>query len=686
MTDPVSKAARGAVLLAMAAAALLIAQHVAGRALRDALFLSSFPSSALPRAMLAAAAVGLLGVLGASRLMASFGPGRVIPSLLLASAALHVLAWNLLGPAPRAAVLLTYLHVSIIGGIAVSGFWSVVNERFDPYTVRNIATRLGVGLAAGGVLGGIAARSFSNAYGLPPMLLALAASSTLAALGVRALSSGSSALETSTSELPAPRSETSGSYLGFMAALVTLTGLSSAVVDFTFKASVSAKLESGTGLVGFFAVFYMVVSVVAVVLQLTASRWVLGQFGLGVGLASVPAAVVVLGTLGMAVPATWVMVLLRGSGVVLESSLFRAAYEPLYAPLPVAQKRTKKTLIDVACDRLGEALGSGAVLLVGTLVGPALGGRLGLAVAVIASAAAAWTASRLERGYVAELAASLRSGRVTLDTHEVKDATTRLTLSQTQLEVDRAALLRQVETLRSGGAPSVPPHKPASELVSALESGDVARINRILRSEPLDKDHASLVIPCLEHDETAEAAVFALRRVASKIPGQLVDVLLDEERPLKLRRRIPRVLRTAAHPRVVRGLSEALTAAEPDIRLRSALALRDISTTTPELSPPRRVVLDAMTRELELAHAGMLDQVFILLGFVVEREPLALALRALSFDDEKLRGTALEYLENVVPEPIRSAIWPHLQPGHAPRQAQVRTPSQIAAELRRSMG
>ena len=37
-----------------------------------------------------------------------------------------------------------------------------------------------------------------------------------------------------------------------------------------------------------------------------------------------------------------VMVVLRASGVSLETSLFRAAYEPLYAPLPVSQKRATK--------------------------------------------------------------------------------------------------------------------------------------------------------------------------------------------------------------------------------------------------------------------------------------------------------------------------------------------------------
>jgi hypothetical protein len=516
------------------------------------------------------------------------------------------------------------------------------------------------------------------------MLLGLAASSAVAAIGVRALSAGSSALDRTQPVAPNSGSATSTRYLGFMAALVTLSGLSSAVVDFVFKTQISAKLDSGPALVGFFALFYMVVSVVSVVLQLTVARFMLSHFGLGVGLASLPVAVIGLGLLGIAVPGTWVMVLLRGSGVVLESSLFRAAYEPLYAPLPVAQKRAKKTLIDVACDRFGEALGSGSVLLLAAFA-PALSARAGLGVAVAASACAAWLATRLERGYIAELAASLRSGRVRLDENEVKDATTRLTLSQTQLELDRDALLRQIEALRRGTA-GAPDPKPASELQLALESGETERINRALLAGPVEQELASRMLPWLERDETQDAVVVALRSIATKIPGQLIDALLDQERPLKLRRRIPRVLRTAAHPRVVRGLADALAAPEPEIRLRAALALGDLARKNPELSPPRRVVLEAAERELTLAHEGMLDHVFILLGLVLDREALELSLRALGTQDEKLRGTALEYLEHVIPEPIRAGIWPHLQPGRRPRQARTRTPSEIAAELRRTMG
>jgi AAA family ATP:ADP antiporter len=55
-----------------------------------------------------------------------------------------------------------------------------------------------------------------------------------------------------------------------------------------------------------------------------------------------------------------------------------------------------------------------------------------------------------------------------------------------------------------------------------------------------------------------------------------------------------------------------------------------------------------------------LEHVFAILSLIFEREPMRLALRALSGDDETLRGTALEYLEQVLPADLKAPLWPFL--------------------------
>ena len=44
-------------------------------------------------------------------------------------------------------------------------------------------------------------------------------------------------------------------------------------------------------------------------------------------------------------------------------SLFRAGYEIFYTPMPPAEKRAAKSIIDVGFDRLGDAVGGGLVRL-----------------------------------------------------------------------------------------------------------------------------------------------------------------------------------------------------------------------------------------------------------------------------------------------------------------------------------
>jgi hypothetical protein len=67
--------------------------------------------------------------------------------------------------------------------------------------------------------------------------------------------------------------------------------------------------------------------------------------------------------------------------------------------------------------------------------------------------------------------------------------------------------------------------------------------------------------------------------------------------------------------------------------------------------------LDAVVRD----RAGQsLAHVFTLLALVLPREPLQIAFRSVHSEDAYLRGTALEYLEGVLPPAIKQRLWPFL--------------------------
>jgi hypothetical protein len=76
-----------------------------------------------------------------------------------------------------------------------------------------------------------------------------------------------------------------------------------------------------------------------------------------------------------------------------------------------------------------------------------------------------------------------------------------------------------------------------------------------------------------------------------------------------------------------------------------------------------------------------LEHVFTLLSLVLPRDPLRIAFRGLHAGDPGLRGTALEYLESVLPSAVRVSLWPFLEPMGLPHPTSGRSREEILAAL-----
>ena len=695
---------RSAVVLATLSGVLMIAQLIVAKATRDTLFLSTFPVTALPAAMIFTAAVTLPAVLGGSSLIARAGPYRFLLGFLLANALAFAAEWTLIPTSPRLVAGFIYVHVGLFGGLSISGFWSVANEHFDPHSARRAFARIGFGFALGGLLGGIIAERMATWFGVRAMLLTLVPTN-LAIVGLLiALGSPQSPVEPVATRASGLSTLARSGYLRALALLVVMVAVSASALDYSFKSRVASVLGEPARLAKFFAVYYMATSVITVVFQATWSRISLQRFGIGVTLSVLPAVLLLGGTVSAVVGGLWAVVLLRGAEAVLATSFFRSAYEPLYTPLPPQKKRATKAIIDVAADRLGDAIGSGGIWIVLALA-PHRTWPAALTIAMIAAAVSLWLSLKLQKGYVAELARSLRKGMIHVPEHEIQDATTRLTLSQTHSNIDRSLLLREVAAARK-------PHVAAPEVaraVAELMSGDPARIVRELEAGPLNRRLVSLVVPLLEHNDIRGKVIQALDAVAHEAIGQLSDALLDVELSNRVRYRIPSLLAKVANPKAMRALTQGLSDPDFELRERCARALLSFRRRDPTLRPPNALVLAAVQRELEvsppiwrsrgaakptrdptlsqigaLSSNRSLQHVFTLLCLRLNPDELELALRALGGNDSKLRGTALEYLENVVPTELKEALWPHLADHRPLRKSAPRSKGELADELKRS--
>ena len=113
---------KAAVAISVVTAVVMIAFQMAAKATRDALFLSSFDVSALPRMVMLSALVSVLVAFGASRWMTAVGPARLVPGAFAASGTLLIIEWLLVADYRNLVAVLLYLHYGGLGAVLISGF------------------------------------------------------------------------------------------------------------------------------------------------------------------------------------------------------------------------------------------------------------------------------------------------------------------------------------------------------------------------------------------------------------------------------------------------------------------------------------------------------------------------------------------------------------------------------------
>lgn len=669
------------------AAGLLIAQQVAVKVVRDGFYLSQFPVSTLPVAVSAGAVLSLAAVVVLSRGRGRVPPARLLEWMLWSSAALLVAEWALSLAAPRLAAAALYGHVAILGTTAVSGFWAMVNEAFDPHAARRAMGRIGTGASIGGVLGAALTWRASALVPTASLLLGVAALVALCAIAVRHLTPPALGAPRTPDDDAAADPVSAGRifaevpYLRSLAALVALCALLEALLDYTLSAAAVARFGRGEALVGFFAAFQTSTGVLSLLVQAALVRWSLARLGLAWTLAVHPIGVALLAAVTAAVPRLGTLAVLRGLETVLRHSVFRSAYELLYTPLPPRWKRPTKPLVDVGSDRVGTIAGGLITAAVLASMGPRTPAVL-VGLALTSALAMAAIALRFHRAYVTALVASLRAGSIALEHEEVQDATTRQAMDDLDRK-DQAGPAPALPPVPS--TPAAPAESPARHPADELRSGDPARIRAVLAHDVLDPGLVAVALPLLRRDELFGDLVPALRRAAPHCTGQLVDALLDDRVDPVIRRRIPRVLASVTTQRAVDGLCAGLDCDRLDVRYRSAQALVRLRKRGGTKIAPEGMFRVA-AREIALLTGGgaRLEHVFAVLSLALDGEPIELAFRALQGRDAALRGTALEYLDHVLPPPIRDSLWPKLGADAGASLAARRSVDEVREELSRS--
>jgi hypothetical protein len=672
----------------------MVAFQLAGKATRDALFLSTFDVAQLPRMVIAAAVLTALVTFLLSRLMVLRGPGRLVPQLFAGSALLLLLEWAVAGGRRPLLAVVFYLHFSVLGALLVSGFWAVVTERFDARAARATMGRITAGASLGGLLGGILPVQLGSSVSITLMLPVLALLHLVAAALVFAVRptetrSGTEASPESTtlsSLLPIFRSST---HLRGLTLLVVLAAVAEGLLDWVFKSRATAAMASGEELLRFFAVFYTLTALLGIAIQTSLLQTALNRLGLARSAAVLPAGVSA-GALGaLFLPGLVSAVVARGTELVLRNSFFRSAYELLFTPVQAQEKRVTKLLIDVGAARLGDF--TGAVLIQLTLFAWAdQAPTLLLLSTLLVGGGALLVALRIHRGYPEALARKLSTPG---DAGLPEASTQTSTLLLTAEGFDLRQMLRAAPVTREFRVARELP-APGPTRLEALEQTDTASVLSALRAGPLTADLVETAVRLLAWDAVARGAAEALTAVAPVHTGIILKHLLDPEEDFAVRRRLVVTLAKCPTPGAFEGLLRALDDRRFAVRYRAGRVLHRLKALNPDLSADTARIHAVVLREVTVGQAlwqsrqlidqpedeespmaaaqvrdradRSLEHVLTLLALVQPQEPLRLAYQALHTDDRHLRATALEYLEAVLPDQIRKRLWPFLEPEARP--------------------
>lgn len=672
----------------MMGAALMLAHQVAGKAVRDSFFLSNYPASDLPKVVMCAAVISIAFVLVFARLMGRFGPLRIVPIGFFLSSILHLAEYLHVRDLPAQWSLVIYFHIVALGAILLSGFWSLMAEVYDPRAAKQAFGRIAGFGTLGGIVGGVMAEriaALSSATGVLLLLAAFHLACSVVLMSARRASPVPP--RTLESEILSPiKLLRRAPYLGIIA-LVVLAGTSSSVIlDYLFKAGASGTFGKGSELLRFFAVFYISTQILTFLAQTFLSRPLLQHMGIGRTISSLPVGVGAGALSALLIPVFPMFVTIRSLEFVLRGSIYRSAYELLYTPVPPAEKRAAKTLIDVACDRAGDALGGGIVqLLLWTGSSFITSALLGVALAL--AAVGVWISMRLDTAYSRLVQQRLVDRAVEFDLADIKDSTTRSAF----VRVPAAASAPKpapstLSTASSRGSDST------LDTIRELRSGDshriLAAIKDITRPSP---PVAAQLLRLLAWDEVSNSVRDVLQRNPNTITGLLIDHLINPDVQFGIRRRIPRILASCESQLAVYGLLAGLDDKRFEVRFQCSRALDTLVLRRPELKVPADTVFAAVEHELQVAHPiwnshrlldkrldtdqnaflddvlrersdQSLEHIFSLFATVLPREPIKIAFRALHTDNKTLRGLVAEYLDSILPPNIRERLWIMVEP------------------------
>ncbi len=430
--------------------ALAAAVFYLGRTVRDTLFLSRYPLSALPWMFVAYGLASAVVAVAYARLADRVSRKAQIAGACAVGAVTFVGAWACVRADLRWIYPVFYVWTEIVANLFLVQFWILANDLHDARTAKRLFGTIGSARLLSSVVVGLAAGAVVRLVGTAQLILVLAGLMVLIALVAAVIAREAHVSRAERGGAPprrvgrAPRL-LADPYVRSLALVLLIAFTAVNVGDYQFKAIARATYQEDQ-LARFFALFYAGTGIVSFLFQLFVTPRILARLGVGWGMTVMPAGFGLASAGLVAAPGLPLATLMKFSDNGFQYAIQESTFQALYVPFAPDAKVRTRAFLEAVVKPLGYAL-AGLAIVAGA---PLLAGEPERFAVLTLPLVALWLAliPLVRRRYLRQLETTLSArGAFALDPEFMLDAAGRATLVRT-LEVGTPRqVLAALETL-----------------------------------------------------------------------------------------------------------------------------------------------------------------------------------------------------------------------------------------------
>ncbi len=339
-----------------------------GRTVRDTLFLSRFPLTALPWMFVIYGGASAVVAVAYSRLADRIPRHRMILLSCAVGAVTYVGAWAGVRADARWIYPTFYVWTEVVSNLFIVQFWTVAADLLDARAAKRLFGTIGSARLLASVIVGLATGAVVRVIGTPQLIFILVAlMSAIAAITLVIARQSPAERGTRPGQRPKRRAGKAPSalndpYVRFLAIVLLLAFTAVNIGDYQFKAIARATYREDQ-LARFFSLFYAASGIVAFAFQLLVTPRLIARAGVGWGLTVMPGAFGLTSAALLAWPRLAVASLMKFSDNGFQYTIQETSFQALYVPFPAETKAKTRALLDAVVKPLGYTLAGFAVIL-----------------------------------------------------------------------------------------------------------------------------------------------------------------------------------------------------------------------------------------------------------------------------------------------------------------------------------